>query len=635
MAPAEKTAAIIQALEALANGDQAAAINAVQSHIQTWGETAEGLHILGLVALQLGDLSRALELMKGAHELDPGCREYADGLGMAYARSGRLSDSLYYGKLATALKPHPDIPGLLPEWAGTFEDSFMNVRESTYFSDGLQAFHAGRLNKALECFEKEAELHPSEGRSWRMLSKLMRIHGRPVEAQLLLQALQACEDFRREDHFLEGRALAAMGNFDKAIDSHLKGAGGEMRHVEGLICRIAALIEKNRSSNREIQTAEERLAGLMAAEIKRFEPGKPVAGSGRKVKVGWVSGRFRADAGLDLIWPVLLRGRSRRMAFYCYSHNEFDDAMTRRIAGSVEDFTDLGRVNDPTAATIIHNDGIDILIDLDGYGETGRPRVFAHHPAPVMLRYLALPSVMEAHGFAASLGGASVFKDRAGRFLPVRDGFYGLPDDMSPLDPETAARPGRRMLGWKPAMNRVDAHSANMVAGLLAQDPSMRLCLFVQGCGGVSALDHLDPVFDRAGILDRIDYAEPDDDYRRSLTHFLDRIDLLVDIEGDCGMDAALQSLCRMVPVLSLAGSRPHQRVVADLLTGLSLQEVVFEEQAPAQDAAAHLLRDRKERDALKQRIYDQLMKEKQPEQAKARMTRLEESLLSLLDVEA
>ncbi|RED52437.1 tetratricopeptide repeat protein [Aestuariispira insulae] len=624
----EKTTALTEALEALARGDQPGAVQTVQSLVAKSGESAESLHVLGLVAIQLGDLSRAIELMKAAHELDPACRDYVDGLAIVFARAGRLNDSLYYGKLATALKPHADLPGLLPAWLGNFEDTFANMRDSTYFQEGMQAYDAGQLDAAIDCFEKEAELYPGEGRAWRMLSRVMMRLGRPVEALLLLEALRSCQDFAREDYFLLGRAYEAIGKFDKAIDSHLQGAGGEIRHVTGLIGRLSVLAAKQGASVKEIVTLEERLAGLLSSGVK-IMPERPVAAEG-KLKVGLVSGRFRAGTGLDLFWPLLIQGRRSGLDFFCYSHNEYDDAMTRRIAGAVADFIDLRDVNDPTAATIIHNDEIDILIDLDGYLETGRAMIFASKPAPVMLRVRSMPETVAVHGFQASLAGQGGFSQANRHCLAIKDGLFALPDDKLPQDPALSARPGRRILGWKPDLNRIQRHSIAIIERILDQDPSIRISLFVQGCGGIAALDYLEPLLEKSGLLPRIDYAEPCEKMKDGLSQFFQGVDLLIDIEGDCGMDRAFEALCASLPVISLAGPRPQERTVTEFLTGVGLAEACYEDAEEFAKACAELLRDRAVRSGLKQKAYDCLMAERKTERVLARLQQLETGLNSL-----
>ena len=81
--------------------------------------SAEALHLLGLITFDLDDPQRAIKLLEGAHELNPGLREIADGLAALNGRIGKINEGLFYAKLATTLEPHPTIEGLLPRRFGS------------------------------------------------------------------------------------------------------------------------------------------------------------------------------------------------------------------------------------------------------------------------------------------------------------------------------------------------------------------------------------------------------------------------------------------------------------------------------------------------------------------------------------
>ena len=73
------------------------------------------------------------------------------------------------------------------------------------------------------------------------------------------------------------------------------------------------------------------------------------------------------------------------ISVHCYNNNPFNDVATRRIQGYVDGWVDIREVDDETAAAIIRNDGIDVLVDLDGHGEDGRPMLFTLRPAVTAL----------------------------------------------------------------------------------------------------------------------------------------------------------------------------------------------------------------------------------------------------------
>ena len=78
-----------------------------------------------------------------------------------------------------------------------------------------------------------------------------------------------------------------------------------------------------------------------------------------------------------------------RQQVYGYALNSDDGSPERQRARAEFDvFVDLSRDDDITAAQRIADDGIDVLIDLNGYADEGRPGVLARRPAALQVSYL-------------------------------------------------------------------------------------------------------------------------------------------------------------------------------------------------------------------------------------------------------
>jgi predicted O-linked N-acetylglucosamine transferase (SPINDLY family) len=57
-------------------------------------------------------------------------------------------------------------------------------------------------------------------------------------------------------------------------------------------------------------------------------------------------------------------------------------------------FGDLKDASDVDIARKIHEDGVDILIDLSGFSPFARPKILSFRPAPIQVNYLGYPSTM-------------------------------------------------------------------------------------------------------------------------------------------------------------------------------------------------------------------------------------------------
>lgn len=114
-----------------------------------------------------------------------------------------------------------------------------------------------------------------------------------------------------------------------------------------------------------------------------------------RLRVGYVSSDLREHAvGFGLCEVMELHDRSRFEihAYYCGIPRE--DGTRDRIRSAVDHWTDISGLSDDAAAARIAADGIDILIDVNGYTRDARTAVFARRPAPIAANWFGFPGTM-------------------------------------------------------------------------------------------------------------------------------------------------------------------------------------------------------------------------------------------------
>lgn len=117
-----------------------------------------------------------------------------------------------------------------------------------------------------------------------------------------------------------------------------------------------------------------------------------------RLTIGYVSGDFREHAVAFLIAELFeLHDRSRfRIHAYCAGPDRQGQALRARIEAAFDRMTlirDLGPVE---AARRIHEDRVDILVDLSGHTRYSRHDVFSLRPAPIQVNYLGYPGTIGA-----------------------------------------------------------------------------------------------------------------------------------------------------------------------------------------------------------------------------------------------
>ena len=118
---------------------------------------------------------------------------------------------------------------------------------------------------------------------------------------------------------------------------------------------------------------------------------------GARLKIGYVSPDFRFHSVAVAFGGLLKAHDKDRFAIYGYSLSTVGhDDMTEHLRPHFEGFVDISTHSYEAAARRIHDDGIDILIDLAGHTRGTRLETFALRPAPVQAHYLGYSTTVGA-----------------------------------------------------------------------------------------------------------------------------------------------------------------------------------------------------------------------------------------------
>jgi predicted O-linked N-acetylglucosamine transferase (SPINDLY family) len=113
------------------------------------------------------------------------------------------------------------------------------------------------------------------------------------------------------------------------------------------------------------------------------------------LRIGYVSSDMREHAVGYLTSPLFRlhdRRRVKIFAYYCGPARE--DAMKAQFREDADHWRDISALSDRDAAALIVQDGIDILVDVNGYTKDGRLKLFALRPAPIIVNWLGFPGTL-------------------------------------------------------------------------------------------------------------------------------------------------------------------------------------------------------------------------------------------------
>lgn len=328
-----------------------------------------------------------------------------------------------------------------------------------------------------------------------------------------------------------------------------------------------------------------------------------------RIRIGYVSANFYDHAVGSLICELLESHDRSRFTVYCYCHSAVKTGARReRIKRAADHFIEIDHMDDLAAARRIHDDGIDILVDLMGYTKGQRLRIFALRPAPVSATWI---------GFAGTIGGGIdyiiadkiVIPPGAERFYTEAVVHMPVSYQVNDATREVSARPVTRSTYGLPEeavvyscfnqTAKINPPMIDLWARILRQVPGSVLWLWRLYRG---AEENLRAALQAAGVeRSRAYFGEslprPEHVARYGLC------DLFLDTTPCGGHATASDALFGGCPVLALPGATFPSRVSASLLTALGLESLIA---SSPQDYVAKAVRigtDAGLRRELKQRL--------------------------------
>jgi predicted O-linked N-acetylglucosamine transferase (SPINDLY family) len=114
--------------------------------------------------------------------------------------------------------------------------------------------------------------------------------------------------------------------------------------------------------------------------------------AGSRLRIGYLSSDLRDHAVGYLTGELFeLHDHSRVEVFAYYCGPKAEGGQNARFRASAGHWRDISALSDKQAAARVVDDGIDILVDVNGYTRDGRPKLVALRPAPCVVNWLGFP----------------------------------------------------------------------------------------------------------------------------------------------------------------------------------------------------------------------------------------------------
>jgi protein O-GlcNAc transferase len=613
----------------------------------------ETLANYGLALSSLGRDTEALATLRGAAAAMPRDSAVQGNIGGQLHKMGRYDEALVAYNRALTFNP-ADVGALInrgvtlsalnsqEEAAASFAAALVHAPDHPTALNGrgvaLLALH--RHEAALRDFDRMLQLQPGHAGSLVNRAGVLWAMGRVDEA--LADYDRALETNRDQIEALTSRAnlnwtrrqvleaslddltrLARLAPDQPGVLGdlmHLKMYAGEWRDFHAEKAALDAGIRAGKPVVEPFvyQGLSDSPADLLTCaqlHTARKFASQPVLRSGTvrrpgKIRLGYVSGEFRAQATAYLAVGLYEAHDRERFEVIAFDNSRKEESPTRRrLEAAFDRMIDITGLSDAEAAARILAEDIDILVNLNGYFGSGRMGVFAYHPAPLQVSYLGFPGTMGAAYIDYILADPIVIPDCEQSFytekvvtLPYS---YQINDDRRFL-PE--ASPPRRAMGLPDDVfvfcyfnysYKITPEIFAVWMRLLAAVPDSVLwllethALFARNVWEAA---------ERAGIdRARLIFAPqlPLDDHVARLGAG----DLFLDSQPCGAHTTASDALWAGLPLLTCRGRSFAGRVGASLLTAIGLPELITEDLAAYEARALALARDPAQLSRLRARL--------------------------------
>jgi len=482
---------------------------------------------LGNALSVLGQMGEAIGRYRRALGLQPDNATVHNNLGNTLARIGQAEEAVVHYRRALALRPD-------------------NAQMHNNLGNTLATL--GHAREAIGHYERAIAIQPGSAEAHGNLANALAACGRANEA------------FERFE-----QALALTPDNDATYSNLLLVLNGSTRFDE------TAVFAAHRRYAERFETP------LVASWPKHTNDRTP----DRPLRIGYVSSDLRMHSVAWFIEPVLANHDRERFEVYAYHGHEVEDEVSGRLRSHVTQWRRLIGLSDEEVARGIHEDRIDILVDLNGHTAMNRLLVFARKPAPVQVTWLGYPNTTGLAAmdyrltdrFADPEGMTERYHTESLLRLPESFSCYRPPDAAPEVGALPSGEGGAVTFGSFNNRSKIGPEVIALWARVLHGVPGSRLMLKGKGYDDESVQQALRDAFRIHGIgEERLRLHGGYDAHAEHLRRYHE-IDIALDPFPYNGTTTTCDALWMGVPVVTLAGTTHVARVGVSLLNHLGLTE--------------------------------------------------------------
>jgi len=399
-------------------------------------------------------------------------------------------------------------------------------------------------------------------------------------------------------HLMRGFALTQQARIKEALESFQRSWELDNSATIAISNALFTLLYRDDLAGETFVSERQRWASRLPQPVERYTQWASVRDSKRRLKVGYLSGDLRSHPVAFFLEPILAN-HTERVETYCYDTAGVEDATTAKLKGNADHWRTCVGDTDKALAQQIHQDSIDILVDLSGHTAGNSVGVLQRKPAPIQMLYIGYPGStgLEAVDYIISDRSVSPAEHSelyTEEILPVDGSFWCF--QPRGFMPEPSALPalenGYITFGSFNHTPKLSPSTIQLWARVLMALPKAKLKLKALALGDVETCEHFKQQFIHYGAnADQLIFEGPTLKIEEFFQSY-HSIDIALDPTPYNGGTTTCESLWMGVPVITLRGERFCSRMSHSLLHSVGFPELSTVTGAQYVEAAVTLSKD-------------------------------------------
>lgn len=202
-----------------------------------------------------------------------------------------------------------------------------------------------------------------------------------------------------------GLSLNRLGLSELAIEHYQQALKIKPDYHQARSNYAYTLLYFGKTGRREILTAHRDIAKYALPKSLDYQVSTQLNTDQKKIRLGYVSSDFRNHAVGRFIQGVLEKHNRQHFEIHIFDNRKNNNDDTAKHLKSLDlKWHDIANLSSEDVIQLVLNKQINILIDLSGHTNGGRPDVFCHRVAPVQINYLGYPNTSGFDTMAFRIG---------------------------------------------------------------------------------------------------------------------------------------------------------------------------------------------------------------------------------------